>query len=242
MMVYPQTGRTANQIATLSHLGLFEKPMPDPAALPAFPALADATTPIDLRARAYLHSNCAICHRPGGPGQGPQDFRYFVSGAQMNIFNVDATQGDLGIEGAKLFAPGIPDHSMILQRMHTLQPGRMPPLASSIEHRSGVQVIDQWIRSSLGFGIPDTDHDGYADNVDNCVTLANPDQRDTNGNGLGNRCDADLNNDGIVNALDLGIFKRRFGTHDADADFNGDGIVNALDLGILKSLFGKVAR
>ena len=242
MMYYPQTGRTANQILTLSYLGLFDAPIGDPSTLPAFPALVDATVPVDLRARAYLHSNCSVCHRPGGPGQGPQDFRYYIPGMQMNIFNVAATQGDFGINGAKLFAPGDPDHSMILQRMHFIQPGRMPPLASSIEHRAGTQLIDQWIRSSLGFGIPDTDHDGFADNVDNCPKVANPDQRDTNGNGRGNRCDADLNNDGIVNALDLGIFKKRFGTHDPDADFNGDGIVNALDLGILKSLFGTVSK
>ena len=30
--------------------------------------------------------------------------------------------------------------------------------------------------------------------------MANPDQRDTNGDGFGNACDADLNNDNIVNA------------------------------------------
>ena len=241
-MVYPKTGRIANQLATLSHLGLFEKTLPGPETLPSFPALVDATAPVDLRARAYLHSNCSMCHRPGGPGQGPQDFRHFVPGVQMNVFNVDPTQGTFGITGAKLFAPGDPDHSMILQRMRKIGLGRMPPLASSIEHRSGTQVIDRWIRSGLGFGVPDTDHDGFADNVDNCPKVANPDQRDTNGNGRGNRCDADLNNDGIVNALDLGIFKKRFGTHDPDADFNGDGIVNALDLGILKSLFGTVSK
>jgi hypothetical protein len=50
---------------------------------------------------------------------------------------------------------------------------------------------------------------------------------------------ADLNHDGIVNALDLAIFKQRFGTTDPDADLNGDGIVNALDLAIFKKLFGK---
>jgi uncharacterized repeat protein (TIGR03806 family) len=238
-MLYPQTGRTANQIATLSHLGLFEAPMPDPAALPALPALNDASRPVDARARAYLHANCSICHRPEGPGQGPQDLRYSVPGVQMRVYNVDPTQGDFGIQGAKLYAPGDPAHSMIALRMHTLQPGRMPPLASSLVDPAGTQVVDQWIRSGLGFGVADGDGDGYADNVDNCPGLANADQRDSDADGHGNRCDADLNNDNLVNALDLVLFKQRFGSTDADADLNGDGIVNALDLSRLKALFGK---
>ena len=172
-MFYPQTGRTANQIATLAHLGLFDTALPPPSALPAFPALDDAATAVDARARAYLHANCSICHRPEGPGQGPQDFRYFIPGAQMNVYNVDPTQGDFGIQGAKLYAPGDPGHSMIALRMHTLQPGRMPPLASSVVDVTATQVVDQWIRSGLGFGVPDSDADGYAEDVDNCPTLAN---------------------------------------------------------------------
>jgi hypothetical protein len=88
-------------------------------------------------------------------------------------------------------------------------------------------------------GFPlDSDGDGVLDRVDNCINLPNADQRDTNGDGHGNRCDADLNNaDCVVNPIDLGLFKSVFFTGDADADFNGDGVVNPIDLGIFKSLF-----
>ena len=48
---------------------------------------------------------------------------------------------------------------------------------------------------------------------------------------------ADLNNDGVVNAIDLGALKLVFFTADADADFNGDGAVNPIDLGVMKSSF-----
>ncbi len=85
--------------------------------------------------------------------------------------------------------------------------------------------------------IVDFDDDGVADPLDNCQLVANDDQRDTNGDQFGNICDPDLNNDGIVNAVDLGLFKLVFFTSDDDADFNGDGTVNAVDLGILKSYF-----
>ncbi|MEM7675702.1 MAG: hypothetical protein AAF449_06825, partial [Myxococcota bacterium] len=58
-----------------------------------------------------------------------------------------------------------------------------------------------------------------------------------NGDGYGNPCDADLNNDCIVNVVDLGILRTVFFTNDADADLNGDGEVNVVDLGFLRALF-----
>ena len=85
----------------------------------------------------------------------------------------------------------------------------------------------------------DTDGDGFTDDADNCVDIGNPDQRDTNGDGFGNACDADLNNDGEINAIDLGMLKSVFFSADPDADFNGDGTVNVIDLGVMKvSFFG----
>ena len=92
------------------------------------------------------------------------------------------------------------------------------------------------IRASLD-SLADADADGVPDNADNCTQRANADQRDTDGDAFGNVCDLDLNNDCVVNAADLGIFRSVYFTADADADTNGDGVVNTLDLGALKSLF-----
>jgi hypothetical protein len=90
----------------------------------------------------------------------------------------------------------------------------------------------------IGIGcITDSDGDGICDDDDNCTQEFNPDQRDTDGDNFGNRCDADLDNSGFVNSVDLGLFKNRFFTADPDADFDGDGIVNAVDLGIFKQYF-----
>ncbi|MFK7888542.1 MAG: thrombospondin type 3 repeat-containing protein [Gammaproteobacteria bacterium] len=93
----------------------------------------------------------------------------------------------------------------------------------------------------------DTDADGLPDLLDNCVLVANGpsdgatagvSQYDTDSDGFGNRCDADLNNDCIVNAVDLGLLRAQFFTEGAvDQDFNGDEVVNAVDLGILRTLF-----
>ncbi len=85
--------------------------------------------------------------------------------------------------------------------------------------------------------VGDADADAIPDSFDNCTQIANPNQRDSNGDGFGNRCDADLNGDCITNPIDLGIFRSVFFSTDADADLDGDGVVNPIDLGIFRSLF-----
>lgn len=85
----------------------------------------------------------------------------------------------------------------------------------------------------------DTDGDGRADDVDNCSAVANVDQRDSDGDGFGNRCDTDINNDGVTNGVDVGLLRTAFGSAGPHADFNGDGVVNGVDVGILRGYFGK---
>jgi len=245
-LMYPLTGRVANQLATLNAVGIFQYPLnAAPDTLDRLAAPADTGRPLDLRARAYLHANCSYCHRPNGPGQGPEDFRYQQPGVGIGGVNVLPSQGDLGIPDARLIYPGKPGQSIVSYRLHALGLGRMPPLGTSVVDVQGAALIDQWIRSGLGMGMADTDGDGFADNVDNCRTTPNPSQLDTDGDGRGNQCDADFNNDNFVNALDLAILQRAFGSlagsanFNANVDMNGDGRINALDLALFKARFGK---
>jgi alpha-tubulin suppressor-like RCC1 family protein len=87
----------------------------------------------------------------------------------------------------------------------------------------------------------DTDADGVVDPLDNCTEHPNPDQRDTNNDQYGNVCDADLDGSGgIVNFVDLALFRAAFGTVSPDADFNGNGGVTGFeDLALFRGLFGK---
>ena len=87
--------------------------------------------------------------------------------------------------------------------------------------------------------IIDADNDQVDDGIDNCLGAANASQRDTDGDGYGNWCDADMNNDAKVNFADLAIFRSRFATSNADADLDGNGNVNFADLARFKALFGK---
>jgi hypothetical protein len=101
---------------------------------------------------------------------------------------------------------------------------------------------------NVAINVLDADSDGVKDDAgggDNCVAKPNPDQRDTDGDGFGNLCDADLNQDFIIDNNDLNALKGQFnkkassGAAAANADFNGDGKVNYADLAILKSQMGQ---
>ena len=98
--------------------------------------------------------------------------------------------------------------------------------------------------SSSGVGITialpatDTDLDGVVDKIDNCTLVSNAAQLDTNGDGFGNACDPDLDNNGVVNFLDASIFGTLFGPGTGDGDFNGDGNTNFLDYAIFPDYFG----
>ncbi|MFK8029285.1 MAG: thrombospondin type 3 repeat-containing protein [Gammaproteobacteria bacterium] len=85
----------------------------------------------------------------------------------------------------------------------------------------------------------DTDGDGVDDSVDNCSVVANPAQRDTDGDGFGNICDPDFNNDGIVNFLDVNDWLPAFNTAcgDVDEDLDGDGACNFADYSIITEYF-----
>ena len=48
----------------------------------------------------------------------------------------------------------------------------------------------------------DTDGDKVMDSVDNCETVVNADQKDTDGDKQGDACDSDDDNDGILDTLD----------------------------------------
>ncbi|MEM6638378.1 MAG: hypothetical protein AAF610_00610 [Pseudomonadota bacterium] len=91
--------------------------------------------------------------------------------------------------------------------------------------------------SALAQDTFDSDGDGYDDNSDNCTLVANPLQRDADGDHYGNLCDGDFNNDMAVNAQDLGIMRASFFTNDPLTDLNSDGVTNFVDLGIMRGLF-----
>jgi uncharacterized repeat protein (TIGR03806 family) len=150
-----------NQLDDLEQRGLFDAPLARPfkaalaAPYPDRPDAPAATEPLALRARSYLHANCAFCHRPEGNAYN-MDLRYDVTAALKNahVCNEIPAKGRLGVDGANILMPGVPEKSVLLLRMRAAptdavngNQGRMPPFASAVIDASAVKLIGDWITS-----------------------------------------------------------------------------------------------
>ena len=148
---YASTGRTANQLATLDSIGVFAAPLGDPGTAPRLADPADTAASLDARARAYLHTNCAGCHRPNGPTPSPIDLRSATLLASTGACDAPPQSGDVGIgQGARIIAPGNVDLSVLVARMDRRDVHAMPPLASNVVDGAGVTLIRDWIASLTG--------------------------------------------------------------------------------------------
>jgi mono/diheme cytochrome c family protein len=143
---YPSTGRRANQLATLDHIGLIDLGGKAPDDLDRISdPFGDGD--VDPRARAWLHTNCAFCHRPDGTGGGTMDLRWTTDLADMAICDEPPERGDLGIADARIVAPGDASRSVLWSRIARRDAYGMPPLATHEVDGEGVALIGEWIGS-----------------------------------------------------------------------------------------------
>jgi hypothetical protein len=80
------------------------------------------------------------------------------------------------------------------------------------------------VRENFSLSI-DSDSDGVADHLDNCPKATNPNQKNTDADGLGDACDNDDDNDGMPDD-----WENRYGLNplvdDASGDADNDGYSN----------------
>lgn len=139
-------GVVANQLATLEHLGVFDKPLEkQPDELPRIVDYQDKSQDLHLRARAYLHANCAHCHRKWGGGNADFDLQASLPLTGLQAVNVRPGQGAFGLNDPRVVAPGDPARSMILHRMQLTGLGRMPHIASRAVDKDGVGLVRAWL-------------------------------------------------------------------------------------------------
>ncbi len=143
----PEAPMAGNQIDLFAELGLFTTPPGPAASLPAF-AAPDGAGDLDARARAYLHGNCAHCHRPGAGG-GPSGLSFLAwedNPATFGVCKVPAAAG--GGAGGRQYDiyPGDPDLSIVPFRMMSTDPEiKMPELPSLLADDFGAALISEWI-------------------------------------------------------------------------------------------------
>ncbi len=134
-----------NQLRAWQNAGLFSQSIGAHEQYTALAQPSDTTAPIAERARAYLDTNCAVCHSPGGSTPVNMDLRHDIPVDDMRLLN-QAPEG-LHDDALFLLTPGNAQQSLLWKRMQTLSTQRMPPLGSAMVDTEGVGVIQTWIEA-----------------------------------------------------------------------------------------------
>jgi hypothetical protein len=142
-LLYEASGMSGHQLATLAAVGMLAtEGLDHPTALPAH----DAGDP-----RAYLDTNCANCHRPGGGASTALDLRWNIEVASMRACGVKPEFGSPTGEDHAILEAGDPEESVLLQVMQTTSSlWRMPPVGSDVVDERGVGLVEEWIRQLDG--------------------------------------------------------------------------------------------
>jgi uncharacterized repeat protein (TIGR03806 family) len=105
----------------------------------------DESCDLETRARVLLDVNCAMCHRPNGPGNASIDLRFATKLDETKMVGEKPAQGDLGIADARIIKPGDSESSLLYRRMNTISNGRMPNIGSNVIDQKAVDVMREWI-------------------------------------------------------------------------------------------------
>lgn len=141
-------GVVANQLATLEHIGLFDRKLPAaPDKLEKLADYRDPTANLDARARSYLHANCSHCHRKWGGGNAEFQLLATLPVNELGIVDVKPGQGTFDLRDPRILFPGDPARSMLHHRMTRLGLGRMPHIASTVVDTEAVKLIGDWIKA-----------------------------------------------------------------------------------------------
>ena len=154
-LAYAQSGVADNQLRAWNHLGLFGAPLDENAisGLPKMFSLTNATASLEARARSHLDSNCAHCHRPGGPAHATFDARYELPLAQQGLIN-GRVSWSLDVWNPRVIAPGDAERSMILSRLTRQDSFKMPPLGRNVTNAQAEQLFRAWINGMPREGGP----------------------------------------------------------------------------------------
>jgi uncharacterized repeat protein (TIGR03806 family) len=174
--VYPN-GRTDNQLRVLEHLGVLnvnwsgevsapkdaaERQQPGqrtpkpagmlhvpPSGLKKLADPSDKAQPLDARAKAYLHANCANCHVEAGGGNAQMQLDFPTAWDKMRLIDAKPVHQTFDLKDARLIAPGAPERSVLIHRVGRRGPnsGQMPPLASGRIDPLGVELLTEWCKS-----------------------------------------------------------------------------------------------
>ncbi len=137
-----------NQLEYFQQVGLLQNAYEtSPASVATLPDPIDSSVPVSLRARSYLHANCAHCHRRHSGGTSAVELPFETDLAKTHTVGVRPGLGAFGIDDAAIVSPGDPHRSTLFYRFVTSGAARMPRLGSSVVDLKGTELLHEWIRS-----------------------------------------------------------------------------------------------
>ena len=145
-ITYQETGINANQLVTLSSLGVLNQTITD-AQTPSFMTAVEYNSgaTLDEKARSYLDLNCAYCHSPGTGNRAEFDLRLINSLEETGLLTAGFSS-DLGISGAAIVVEGDASKSLLYHRLNSADPNiMMPPLAKNEIDDEAALMIETWI-------------------------------------------------------------------------------------------------
>ena len=106
----------------------------------------DSKVAIEPRIRSYWQANCAHCHVEAGGGNAKMELEWSRSLADTLTIDVEPVHTRFGLgPSARIISPGYPVNSVMLRRIISPGPGRMPPIGAASPDPRWIQLFSQWI-------------------------------------------------------------------------------------------------
>ena len=161
VIYYPDVDDNANQLVELHRRGFLNTDLPNINTVLTLTRVSDTQAPVENRARSYLDVNCGYCHKEAGTGRGFFDARYSVELDNQNLID-GALIDPLGIDGARVIAPGDTTQSVAYVRMTSLnEEVMMPPIAKNRIDTSAISLMRDWILSMEELPVELTRFEGH---------------------------------------------------------------------------------
>ena len=103
---------------------------------------------LESQARAWLHANCAHCHRKNGGGSVQFMANADLPMAETMMLSEKPVRGELGLTDARVISPGKPEQSVLIARIARSGNGHMPMIGAREVDPKGFQLLWDWIAGS----------------------------------------------------------------------------------------------
>jgi hypothetical protein len=110
----------------------------------------DNSQNIEARARSYLDINCAHCHIRGGSADTTGLYLTLEeeNTKHLGFYKKPVATGKGSFNLRYSIVPGNPKESILLARMHSLDPGiMMPESGRALRDEEGLEIVSAWIDS-----------------------------------------------------------------------------------------------